>query len=354
MAFMIGDKSVGEDSPAYFVADVAANHDGDLSRAKDLIRLCADAGADAAKFQNFSAEKIVSDYGFRSLGGQQSHQASWESSVFDTYARASIPDEWTDELKRTCDDVGIDYFSAPYDFEAIDMLDKFVPAFKVGSGDVNWLESIKRMASKGKPVLIATGASGIGEVQEAVHAALDINPDVCVMQCNTNYTGDAANLRHINLRVLGTYRAMFPQVLLGLSDHTAGHTTVLGAIALGARIVEKHFTDDRSRKGPDHGFSMDPASWRAMVDAARELELALGSGDKRVTDNETDTVVLQRRCLRAARDLVAGEILDANSVDILRPATPGALVPNDLATITGRTARHSLQFGQAITWGDVD
>jgi N-acetylneuraminate synthase len=274
--------------------------------------------------------------------------------VFDTYARASIPDEWTAELKATCDEVGIDYFSAPYDFEAIDMLDKFMPAFKVGSGDVNWLESIRRMASKGKPVLIATGASTIGEVQEAVHAALDINPDVCVMQCNTNYTGDEENLRHINLRVLVTYRAMFPQVLLGLSDHTAGHTTVLGAIALGARIVEKHFTDDRSRKGPDHGFSMDPASWRAMVDAARELELALGSGDKRVADNETDTVVLQRRCLRAARDLAAGEILDANTVDILRPATPGALVPNDLATITGRTARHAVQFGQAITWGDVD
>jgi len=296
----------------------------------------------------------VSDFGFRALGGQKSHQASWEGSVFDTYVGASIPDEWTPQLKRTCDEVGIDYFSAPYDFDAIDMLDKYVPAFKVGSGDVNWLESIRRMAGKGKPVLIATGAANIGEVQEAVHAALEINPDVCIMQCNTNYTGESANFRHINLRVLTTYRAMFPRVLLGLSDHTAGHTTVLGAIALGATIVEKHFTDDRSRKGPDHGFSMDPTSWRAMVDAARELEQALGSGDKRVADNETETVVLQRRCLRAARALVPGDVLDSESVAILRPATPGALLPKDLSTISGRPVRHTLELGQAITWGDVD
>jgi N-acetylneuraminate synthase len=354
MTFKIGDRLIGDDHPTYFIADVAANHDGSLERAKELIHLCAEAGADAAKFQNFSAENIVSDYGFKALGGQQSHQATWEKSVFEVYQSASIPDDWTPELKKTCDEVGIDYFSAPYDFDAIDMLEPYMPAYKVGSGDVTWLESIRRMAAKGKPILIATGASDIGEVQDAVHAALAINPDVCVMQCNTNYTGQLDNLAHIHLRVLSTYRAMWPDLVLGLSDHTPGHATVLGAIALGARVVEKHFTDDTTRQGPDHGFSMDPATWRDMVDASRQLEMALGSGDKRVADNENETVVLQRRCLRAGRDLEAGTTLTADDIDVLRPATPGALLPDDFDTVVGRTVRKPMAFGQELTWADLD
>lgn len=354
MTFKIGDRLIGDDHPTYFIADVAANHDGSLERAKELIHLCAEAGADAAKFQNFSAENIVSDYGFKALGGQQSHQATWEKSVFEVYQSASIPDDWTPELKKTCDEVGIDYFSAPYDFDAIDMLEPYMPAYKVGSGDVTWLESIRRMAAKGKPILIATGASDIGEVQDAVHAALAINPDVCVMQCNTNYTGQLDNLAHIHLRVLSTYRAMWPDLVLGLSDHTPGHATVLGAIALGARVVEKHFTDDTTRKGPDHGFSMDPTTWRDMVDASRQLEMALGSGDKRVADNENETVVLQRRCLRAGRDLEAGTTLTADDIDVLRPATPGALLPDDFDAVVGRTVRKPMAFGQELTWADLD
>lgn len=354
MTITINGRAIGPDQPTYFIADIAANHDGDLDRARALVRACAEAGADAAKFQNFRAETIVSDYGFRALGGQQSHQATWKTSVFDTYAAASIPPEWTELLARECADAGIDYFSAPYDFEAIDHLDPYVPAYKVGSGDITWLESIRRMAAKGKPVLLATGASDIGDVQAAVHAALEINPQLCLMQCNTNYTGSLENFDHINLRVLETYRSLFPQTVLGLSDHTPGHATVLGAVALGARVVEKHFTDDTGRVGPDHAFSMDPASWQAMVDSTRQLERALGVGDKRVEENERETVVLQRRCLRAARDLAVGERLTTEVIDVLRPATPGALRPADLPLIEGRAVRHSLVAGQEIRWSDVD
>lgn len=353
MSFIIGNTPIGQEHPTYFIADIAANHDGELGRAKDLVAAAADAGAHAAKFQNFSAAKIVSDYGFRSLGGQQSHQASWDKSVFETYQGASIPDDWTPELKKVCDEVGIDYFSAPYDSDAIEMLDPYVPAFKVGSGDITWLDSIRRMAGKGKPILIATGASNIGDVQAAVHAALEVNRDVCLMQCNTNYTADPENFKHIHLRVLDAYRAMFPGLVLGLSDHTTGHATVLGAIALGARVIEKHFTDDPTRVGPDHGFSMNPTTWREMIARSGELELALGSGDKKVADNERNTVVLQRRCLRAARELEPGETLNATTVDILRPATPGALLPEDLGRIKGRQVRRPLQAGQEITWADV-
>lgn len=354
MTFMIGSRAVGDDEPTYFIADVAANHDGELDRAVDLIRLAAEAGADAAKFQNFTAAKIVSDYGFKALGGQQSHQASWKKSVFEVYADASIPAEWTPTLKAACDEHGIDYFSAPYDLEAIDMLDAYVPAYKVGSGDVDWLDSIRAMAAKGKPVLLATGAASLGDVVAAVETVTDINPDICVMQCNTNYTGDPANLRFINLRVLETYRQLFPHAVLGLSDHTAGSVTVLGAIALGARVVEKHFTDDTSRVGPDHGFSMDPEAWRAMVEAARGLEAALGTPLKQVEPNEAETVVLQRRCLRAGRDLAAGTVLTAEDIEILRPATPGALPPNALSGAVGRSLRRDMVFGQELTWSDLD
>jgi len=146
MEFNIGSHKIGPHQPTYFIADIAANHDGSLERAKLLIRLAAKAGADAAKFQNFRAPEIVSDYGFKNLGGQQSHQASWKKSVFEVYKDASIPFEWTPDLKACCDEVGIDYFSAPYDFDAIDMLDPYVPAYKIGSGDITWPESMVRMA----------------------------------------------------------------------------------------------------------------------------------------------------------------------------------------------------------------
>ena len=246
----LGKKTVGLEHPTYFIADISANHDGDLERAKLLIRLCAEAGANAAKFQNFRAAKIVSDRGFQSLGGQLSHQSKWKKSVFQVYKDASLPWEWTEELKEECDKSGIDYFSAPYDLEAVDMLDPYVDIFKIGSGDITWPEMLRKIASKKKPVLLATGASEIGEVQRAVDEILAINPELVLMQCNTNYTGSLENFRHIHLRVLETYRSKFPGVVLGLSDHTPGHATVLGSVTLGARVIEKHFTDDNTREGP--------------------------------------------------------------------------------------------------------
>ena len=174
----IADRWVGDDHPTYFIADISANHDGDLERAKALIHQAADAGAEAAKFQNFRAAKIVSDVGFRSLGVQLSHQASWKKSVFEVYQAASLPFEWTPILHDTCRAAGIHYFSSPYDFEAVDMLDPLVPAHKIGSGDITWIEMCRHIAGKGKPVLLATGASELGDVERAVHVIVEINPDL--------------------------------------------------------------------------------------------------------------------------------------------------------------------------------
>ena len=353
MEIQIGPHRIGENHPIYFIADISANHDGDLERARTLIHLAKESGADAAKFQNFRAPEIVSDFGFRAIGSQLSHQAAWKKSVFDVYQEASIPFEWTPLLKEACDQAGIDYFSSPYDFEAIEMLDPYVPAYKIGSGDITWIEALECIARKSKPVILATGASDIGEVQRAVHAILAINPQLVLMQCNTNYTASVENFDHVHLRVLNTYRTMFPELILGLSDHTVGHTTVLGAVALGARVIEKHFTDDNSRTGPDHLFSMTPVTWREMVDRTRELERALGSPDKFVTPNEEHMVIVQRRCLRAARDIEAGEILTRETIAMLRPATPGAIRPDEITQVIGTRALSDIPAGKELRWTDL-
>jgi len=357
MEITIGKRTIGLNHPTYFVADIAANHDGSLARAKELIHMCAQAGANAAKFQNFSAPEIVSDYGFRHMGGQQSHQSKWKKSVFEVYQSASLPFEWCAELKSECEKAGIDYFSAPYDFKAIDYLDDYMPVYKVGSGDIDWLESLEKIASKGKPVFLATGAATIGDVQRAVSTILALNPQLVLMQCNTNYTGSLENFRYVNLNVLNTYHSMYPELILGLSDHTPGLATVLGAVTLGARVVEKHFTDDNKREGPDHSFAMNPVSWKEMVDRTRELELALGSGNKEVAPNEQETVVIQRRCLRAARDINAGEKLTREMIDVLRPATPGAILPPAVAEVIGVHALRDIPKGKELRWidlGDLD
>jgi len=349
----VGGKKIGLGYPTYFVADISANHDGSLDRARKLVQQCAEAGANAAKFQNFRAAKIVSRHGFESLGVQLSHQSKWRKSVFDVYREATLPWEWTPALKEECEACGIDYFSAPYDLEAVDMLDPYVELFKIGSGDITWPEMLRKVASKQKPVLLATGASLIEEVQRAVEDIVRINPRLVLMQCNTNYTASLENFRHIHLNVLRTYAEMFPSVLLGLSDHTPGHTTVLGAVTLGARVIEKHFTDDNRREGPDHPFSMNPQSWREMVDRTRELEYALGGSQKCIAENEQETVIVQRRCLRAAKNLLAGTVLREDMLEALRPAPSDAVMPNELPMLIGKRLTRDVCAGEHISWASV-
>jgi sialic acid synthase SpsE len=187
------------------------------------------------------------------------------------------------------------------------------------------------------------------EVVAAIRSLGKACSSIGLMQCNTNYTGSLENFRYINLRVLETYRLMFPDVVLGLSDHTPGHATVLGAVALGARLIEKHFTDDKSREGPDHPFSMTPKEWRDMVDRTRELELALGSAIKDVADNERQTVVVQRRCLRASIEIPEGTVLEPEMLEPLRPAPTGSFPPSALNELIGRKTVQKIQKGQHIT-----
>ena len=195
-----------------------------------------------------------------------------------------------------------------------------------------------------------TGSSTIEEVKYAVATILSINHQLILMQCNTNYTASAENFQYINLRVLNLYHEMYPELTLGLSDHTLGHSTVLGAVALGARVIEKHFTDDTSRKGPDHAFSMTPSTWKTMVERTRELDAALGNGDKKIEDNEWETVIIQRRCIYAAMDIPTGSVLDRNMLDVLRPAPEDGIFPYDLPKVLGRRLAKSLSAGDQLKW----
>jgi sialic acid synthase SpsE len=352
--FSIGEQPVGDNHPTYFIADIAANHDGSLERAVELVSLAAEAGADAAKFQHFKADTIVSDFGFKALGGQHSHQARWQKSVFDVYKDASVDLGWTPELKAACERAGIAFFTSPYAFDLVDAVDPFIPAYKIGSGDITWLEMIEYIARRAKPYILATGASTMDEVDRAVSLALSINPRLALLQCNTNYTASLENFKYVQLNVLRAYREMYPDLVLGLSDHTPGHATVLGAVALGAKVIEKHFTDDVARVGPDHAFSMDSRAWRDMVARTRELEFSLGTGIKRVEANEKETVVLQRRAVRARVNLAEGASLRREDLVLLRPCPADAVGAAHVSEMLGRSLRRNKTGGDHIRWTDLD
>jgi N-acetylneuraminate synthase len=340
--------SINSNSPTYFIADIAANHDGSIDRAKKLIRLAAESGANAAKFQHFAAETIVSDRGFRELGGNLTHQATWDRSVFEVYKAASLPFEWTEELKSTCDDAGIEFFTAPYDLNLIAKVEPFIPVFKIGSGDITWVEAIETMANFGKPILLATGASSLDDVRRAVEVLESRQLKYVLMQCNTNYTANDENISFLNLKVLEQYKEMFPNAILGLSDHTSTEISVLGAIALGARVIEKHFTDDNNSNGPDHKFSLNPNNWELMVIKARQLEAALGNGKKIIEENEQLSVIVQRRALRYTRPITAGETISRIDLIPLRPAPKHGIPPYEIDKIVGRKLVEAVEYDQLV------
>ncbi|MCK5243848.1 MAG: N-acetylneuraminate synthase family protein, partial [Desulfobacterales bacterium] len=226
--------------------------------------------------------------------------------------------------------------------------------YKIGSGDITWLEIIEYIAQKGKPVIIATGASTMKDVVRAMNVLESTNDDIVLMQCNTNYTGSSDNFKYINLNVLKTYKRRFPNAILGLSDHTYGYSTVPGAIALGARVFEKHFTDDNDRVGPDHKFAMNPENWKEMVALANELYSSLGDGVKDIEENEKETVVLQRRALRFTRNLPKGHVLNKSDLFPLRPIPSDGIPPYAINDFIGRKLKHDVKMDDYLRKGDIE
>ncbi len=355
----IGNRKIGQGHPAYIIAEVGSNFDGSLERAKSLAMLAKECGADAYKIQNFLAPKIVSPSGFKNL--QVAFQAKWQRPVVEVYKAAEFPREWVEELSEYCREIGIDFFSSPYDTEAVDLLEKIgVPAHKIGAGEIDNLDFLRYVAKTQKPVILSCGATTMEEITLAVEAIRSTGNDaLMLLQCVTNYpspVGDA------NLRAMVTLKDRFG-VEVGYSDHTIspaqggddplyGLTVPLGAVALGASLIEKHFTDDRTRSGPDHPFAMEPKEFKAMVSGIRAMEQALGDGVKKVEPSEEKTVIIQRRGLYATRDIKAGEKLSQDMFVLLRPAV-GVRAGNATAVLS-KKARRDISSGEPIGHDDLE
>ncbi|OGG79563.1 flagellar biosynthesis protein FlgA [Candidatus Kaiserbacteria bacterium RIFCSPLOWO2_01_FULL_54_13] len=347
-AIKVGNRKIGEGAPVYFVAEIGANFDGDLKKAKEYARVAKECGADCAKIQSFKSKKIVSARGFASMKLKGVH-GSWKRPVDEVFKEVEFPRAWHRKFFEYCWEIGITPSSAPYDYEAVDLMEDIGAEFyKIGSGDITWLEMVEYIAKKGKPVMLATGASTLAEVDEAVRVIEKTgNRDLVLMQCITNYP---SKFESANINVLHTYRKAFGAIL-GYSDHTPGDVVPLGAVAFGAKVIEKHFTFDRGLPGPDHPHSMEPQEFADMVSRARDLEKALGSSKKEVVAEEAETVIVQRRGLTAARDIKKGERITRSNVVELRPAL--GIPPKYKNVVIGKRMRTSLRAGEPIRWENI-
>jgi pseudaminic acid synthase len=344
----IGNRLVGAGQPSLIIADIGANFDGNLEKAKKLALAVKEAGGDVVKIQSFKSNKIVSAKGFSSMNLQGVH-GTWNKPVDQVFKEAEFPREWHEDFFAYCREIGIEVSSSPYDFEAVDLMEKLGATFyKIGSGDITWHEMLSYIAKKGKPIILATGASTLAEVDEAVSVIAQTgNRDLALLQCITNYP---SKIESANINVLKTYEQAFGTIV-GYSDHTPGDTVVLGAIALGAKVIEKHFTLNKKDAGPDHPHSMEPEEFALMVGHIRKLEKALGDGRKKVVDEESETVIVQRRGLYAKRNIKKGESIKIGDIIELRPAL--GIAPKFKNNIVGLHAGRDLPAGEPIKWGDL-
>lgn len=343
----IGNKIIGDTHPTYFISEIGANFDGSIEKAKHLIDAAKKAGADCAKFQTFSTPRIVSEGGFSHMQLKGVH-GSWGRTVSEVFKDAEFPVAWHKEIADYCKVVGIDFSTSPYFKEAVDLcVDLDVPFIKIGSGDITWLEMLDYIARKGKPVMLATGDATMSEIDEAVRTIEATgNKDLVLMQCITNYP---SKIESANVNVLKTYQSAF-DVLTGYSDHAPGHVVALASVVIGGRVIEKHFTLNKTDKGPDHPHSMEPQEFRFMVDSIREVERAMGSTRKEVVAEEGETVYVQRRCLYAKQDLKKGHIMTSEDIDILRPAL--GIPPKFKPMIIGKECKEDIVKGQPLFWNN--
>lgn len=341
----IGSRLIGEKYPTYFIAEIGANFDGDIEKAKRLVDAAKKAGADCAKFQSFTADTLVSEGGFQRMQLHGVH-GSWGRKVSDVMREAEFPLDWHYEVAEYCKEIGIDFNTAPYFKKAVDLcVDLDIPFIKIGSGDITWLEMIEYIANTQKPIFLATGDATLSEIDEAVRTIKSTgNRNLVLMQCITNYP---SKIDSANVNVLKTYQSAF-DVLTGYSDHSPGHVVALASVVLGGRVIEKHFTLDRKAKGPDHPHSMEPKDFKFMVDSIREVERAMGSTCKEVVEEESETVFVQRRCLYASRDLKKGQTITEKDITVLRPAL--GIQPKFKETVIGKTVSQDVEAGQPLFW----
>lgn len=347
-SFKVGNKKVGEGAQTYFIAEIGANFDGDLKIAKQYALEAKRVGADCAKIQTFKANKIVSREAFASMKLKGVH-GSWNRPVDEVFKEVEFPRAWHKEFFEYCWEIGITPSTAAYDYEGVDLVEDIgIEFYKIGSGDITWLAMLEYIAKKGKPIMLGTGASTLAEVDEAVRTIEKTgNKNLVLMQCITNYP---SKFESANINVLNTYREAFGAIL-GYSDHTPDDVVPLGSVALGAKVIEKHFTFDRTAKGPDHPHSMQPDEFARMIERTRNLEKAMGTGKKEVVAEESETVIVQRRGLTTTKDLKKGAVLKKGDIIELRPAL--GIYPKYKDMIVGKALKKNLKAGSPIKWEDL-
>jgi len=345
----IGKKYVGDGMPFYSIAEIGSNFDNSLKKAFRLIDLAKKAGADAVKFQSFTADNLVNDDCFNKL--KIGYQAKWKNSVYEVYKKAEFPKEFHQKVFNYCKKKNIEFFSAPYDKESVDFLDKLgVKVFKIGSGDITWLENIEYIAKKNKPIILATGASDMRHVENAIKTIKKTgNNQIVLMQCVTNYP---ASFKNINLKVLETFKKRF-KCLVGYSDHTQGDIVALGTVAMGGCMIEKHFTDNNKLPGPDHGFAMDPRAFKLMTDKIKTMEKIIGNGKKIIYDEEIDQYVTMKRGVKSSEPLKKGQLLKKKHLKVLRPCLPDDIPADNIKSIIGKKLKVNLDANKAIKKGMI-
>jgi N-acetylneuraminate synthase len=344
--FHIGDRPIGPDEPTFVIAEAGSNHNGDLEIARELIDVAADAGADAVKFQTFRAEDLYVEE-----SGEVEYLDD-ERSIYEIIEDMEMPYEWIPELHEYCHEQEIEFMSTPFDERSAEELVEYVPAWKVASYTSSHVPFLEHLVGTHKPIIMSTGAHELAEVAESVSALRDAGvSDLVLLQCVAAYP---TPLSEINVQVVRTLQEEF-DVLSGLSDHTIDPITAPSAtVALGGCVVEKHFTLNKSMKGPDHQFALEPDELDQMVSAVRETEQALGSGKKYVLDVEEELYEKARRAVHAIEDIETGEPFTEENLKVLRPGQKETgLHPKYYSELIGKSAAQDVPSGQGIQWDDV-
>ena len=344
----IGNRLIGDFEPVFIIAEAGVNHNGDKKLAKRLIDLAAQSGADAVKFQTFHAENVVTKDAEKATY-QKSTTASNESQ-FEMIKKLELPDTAFSELAAYAKKRGIIFLSTPFDLESVDLLEQVgVPAYKIPSGEITNFSIIKKIARKKRPVILSTGMASLGEVEDAF-SCLHENGcnNIVLLHCTSSYP---APLHSVNLSAMIAMRSAF-HVPVGYSDHTEGITIPIAAAAMGACVIEKHFTLDKSLPGPDHKASLNPDELKAMVQAVRDVEIARGSGIKALHKDEVEIRKVARRSIVASRDIQAKEILTERDFAIKRPGT--GIEPRHLSSLLQKRARMNIKKDQLIHWHMIE
>lgn len=327
----------------YIIAEAGVNHNGDLANALCLIDEAKKAGADAVKFQTFIASKGVSKHA--KMADYQKENIGKETSQLDMVKQLELSFADFVDIKEYCDEVGIQFLSTPFDYESVDFLNSIVPFFKIGSGEITNYPFLKHVAKKNKPIILSTGMSTLAEVEKALAVITKEGcNDIILLHCTTNYP---CPYDEVNLQAMLTLRDAF-NFPVGYSDHTLGIEVPVAAVAMGAKVIEKHFTLDKNLPGPDHKASLDPKELAEMVKVIRNIESALGDGIKKPNQSELQVMNVARKSLVAARDLKAGAIVQDGDVAIKRPGN--GIKPEFLDIIIGKKLLRDVGEDELFSW----